>query len=118
MQSRLLDYPITELEIRTAVKKLKNNRTPYSDKIRNETIKASLNETMPVMVILADPFVLPNDTKLSSLLYADDLIILSRSKARLQNCLNALAQYCRSWMLNTNPKKNQSYDFSTTSEKI
>ena len=43
--------------------------------------------------ILSDPFILPNGTKLSSLLYADDLIILSRSKAGLQNCLNALAQY-------------------------
>ena len=43
-----LDYPITELEIRTAVKKLKNNKSPYSDKIRNEMIKASLNEMMPV----------------------------------------------------------------------
>ena len=55
--------------------------------------------------ILSDPFVLPNGTKLSSLLYADDLIILSRSKAGLQDCLNALAQYCRSWMLNINQKK-------------
>ena len=58
--------------------------------------------------ILSGPFVLPNGTKLSSLLYADDLIILSRSKAGLQNCLNALAQYCRSWMLNINPK-NQGF---------
>ena len=64
--------------------------------------------------ILSDPFILPDGTKLSSLLYADDLIILSRSKAGLQNCLNALAQYSRSWMLNIN-KKNQGYDFSTTS---
>ena len=48
MQSRPLDHPITELEIRTAVKKLKNNKSPYSDKIRNEMIKASLNEMMPV----------------------------------------------------------------------
>ena len=55
--------------------------------------------------ILSDPFVLPNGTKLSSLLYADDLIILSRSKAGLQHCLNALAQYCRSWMLSINSKK-------------
>ena len=55
--------------------------------------------------ILSDSFVLPNGTKLSSLLYADDLIMLSRSKAGLQNCLNALAQYCRSWMLSINQKK-------------
>ena len=66
--------------------------------------------------ILSDPFDLPNDTKLSSLLYADDLIVLSRSKAGLQNRLNALAQYCRSWMLNINKKNG--YDFSTTSKKI
>ena len=36
--------------------------------------------------ILSDPFVLPNGTKLSklsSLFYADDLIILSRSKLEL-----------------------------------
>ena len=50
--------------------------------------------------IISDPFELPNGTKLSSLLHADDLIILSRSKVGLQNCLNTLAQYCRSWMLN------------------
>ena len=48
MQSRPLDYPITELEIRTAVKKMKINKSPYSDKIRMEMIKASLNEMMPV----------------------------------------------------------------------
>ena len=307
MQSRPLDYPITELEIRTAVKKLKNNKSPYSDKIRNEMIKASLNEMMPVYHklfnnilnggsmplmwcsglitpifksggrndptnyrgicvssclgklfcsilnqrlmehvnslnilhnsqigflpnnrtadhvltlrtlidkyvhchqekvyacfvdfrkafdsvwhdgllykllqinvggnfydliknlyynstgsvrigdfqtqsfqyargvrqgcilspllfnlyindlpysfenILSDPFVLPNGTKLSSLLYADDLIILSRSKAGLQNCLNTLAQYCRSWMLNINPKKNKIMIFQRRAKKI
>ena len=48
MQSRPLDYPITELEIRTAIKKLTSNKSPYSDKIRHEMIKASLNEMMPV----------------------------------------------------------------------
>ena len=57
--------------------------------------------------ILSGPFVLLTGTKLSSLLYADNLIILSRSKAGLQNCLNALAQYCRSWMLNINPKNTK-----------
>ena len=32
------------------------------------------------------------------------MIILSRSKVGLQNCLSALTQNCRSWMLNINPK--------------
>ena len=47
--------------------------------------------------ILSDPFVLPNGTKLNSLFYADDLIILSRLKLGLQNCLDKLSSYCNSW---------------------
>ena len=56
---------------------------------------------------MSDPFVLPNGTKINSLLYADDLIILSRSKIGLQNCLNALSSYCETWMLKINPKKTK-----------
>ena len=67
--------------------------------------------------ILSDPFVLPNGTKLNSLLYADDLIILSRSKTGLQNCLNALAQYCTSWMLQINPKKTKIMVFQKRAKK-
>ena len=54
---------------------------------------------------LSDPFVLSNGAKLTSLLYADDLIILSRSKTGLQNCLNTLSSFCTLWMLKINPKK-------------
>ena len=43
-----LHYLITETEIRTAAKKLKNNKTPFSNKIRNEMIEASLHDMMPV----------------------------------------------------------------------
>ena len=43
---------------------------------------------------LSDPIILPNGTKLNSLLYADDLIIISRSKIGLQNCLNTLSSFC------------------------
>ena len=57
---------------------------------------------------LSDPLTLPDGTKFSSLLYADDLIIPSRPKTGVQDCLNALAQYCRLWMLNVN-KKSQTY---------
>ena len=48
-QSRPLNYPITEAEILSAAKKLKNNnKSAYSDKIRNEIIKASLPMLLPV----------------------------------------------------------------------
>ena len=40
MQSRPLDYFITEAEISKAARKLKNNKSAYSDKIRNEMIKS------------------------------------------------------------------------------
>jgi len=47
-----LDYLITELEIRTAAKKLKNNKSPFSDKLKNEMNKSSLNQLMPVYLKL------------------------------------------------------------------
>ena len=56
---------------------------------------------------MSDPFILPNGTKVNSLLHADDLIILSRSKIGLQNCLNALSSYCETWMLKIHPKKTK-----------
>ena len=46
--SRPLDFMITEREIRKAAEKLKNNKSPFSDKIRNEMIKLSIDTLMPV----------------------------------------------------------------------
>lgn len=57
--------------------------------------------------ILSEPLVLPNGMKLNSLLCADDLTVLSRSKVGLQNCLNTLSLYCNSWMLKINPTKTK-----------
>ena len=47
-ESRPLDYPINENKICKAAKKLKNNKSPFSDKIRNEMMKASIDTLMPV----------------------------------------------------------------------
>ena len=41
-----------------------------------------------------DPISLQIGHKLNTLFYADDLVILSRSKYRLQNCLNSLPSFC------------------------
>ena len=43
--------------------------------------------------MLSDPFVHPNGKHINSLLYADDLVILSRSLTGLQTCLNVLSLY-------------------------
>lgn len=66
---------------------------------------------------LSDPFVLSNGAKLTALLYADDLIILSRSKTGLQNCLNTLSSFCTLWMLKINPKKPETTVFQKRARK-
>ena len=43
-QSHSLDYLITESEIRTVAGKLKNNKSSFLDKIKNEMIKSSLKK--------------------------------------------------------------------------
>ena len=64
-------------------------------------------------------FVLPNGEKLNSLLYVDDLVILSRSKTGLQSCLslNALSLYCDKWKLKINPKKTKIMIFQKGTKK-
>ena len=52
----------------------------------------------PLLFNLSDPFVLPNGATLNTLLYADCLLVLSRSKI-------GLSSYCSTWMLSINPKK-------------
>lgn len=47
----------------------------------------------------------------SSLLFADDLVILSESKIGLQNCLNNLEEYCNKWQLTVNVDKTKSMIF-------
>ena len=60
-----------------------------------------------------DPFTLPNGTKLNCLHYADDSVILSRSKQGLQNSLQKLEIFNSKWLLEVNHKKNMIFhDFS------
>ena len=47
-------------------------------------------------------------------MYADDLVILSRSEAGLQNCLNALDTYCKKWNLTVNCTKTEVMIFNKT----
>ena len=47
-----LDYLITENEIFIAAKKLQNNKSAFSDKRKNEMIKASIQEMMPAYLKL------------------------------------------------------------------
>ena len=63
-----------------------------------------------------DP-VLLGDTRLSCLLYADDLVILSESECGLQSCLTKLHSYTKRWKLKINLKKSKILIFGTQSQR-
>ena len=44
---------------------------------------------------------------ISTLLYADDLVLLSLTKEGLQACLDTLSKYCKSWKLQINISKSK-----------
>ena len=48
-----------------------------------------------------------NDWKISSLSFADDLVLLSESESGLRKCLQKLESYCADWGLKVNPTKTK-----------
>ena len=66
---------------------------------------------------LLNPFVLPNGEKLSCLLYADDLILLSQSQVGLQNSVNTLSHFCSTWNMEINMKKTKVMTFQKKSRR-
>lgn len=60
--------------------------------------------------ILDDPDcdpILFHKLKVACLMFADDIVLLSKTAECLQNCLNKLQKYCEKWMLTINTKKTQ-----------
>ena len=51
------------------------------------------------------------DKKISCLMYADDIIILSSSHKGLQDCLDTLATICNNWKLSINKSKSKCITF-------
>ena len=60
-----------------------------------------------------DPVIIDN-TQLSSLMFADDLILFSSTNKGLQKCMDNLSQYCNKWNLTINLKKTKIVTFSKT----
>ena len=54
---------------------------------------------------------------ISCLMYADDLIILSLTHQGLQNCLDALSDYCNEWRLVINKSKSKCMTFHKRNKK-
>ena len=64
-----------------------------------------------------DPFLLSDGTKLSCLLYADDLVLLSHSQQGLQNSLDKLSTFCEQWKMQVNLKKTKIMVFQKKCKK-
>ena len=64
-----------------------------------------------------DPFILPNGTSLNCLLYADDLVIISKSKFGLENSLRVLESFNQKWLLDINDKKTKIVVFQNSGRK-
>ena len=64
-----------------------------------------------------DPFILQNGSKLNCLLYADDLVILSKSKQGMEKCLKILECFTTKRLLDINYKKTKIIIFQKTGRK-
>ena len=58
------------------------------------------------------------DQELNCLLWADDLILLSRSPEGLQQCVRNLTDYCQKWKLEMNMKKTKVMTFNKSGKII
>ena len=50
-------------------------------------------------------------------MYADDLVLMSRSESGLQILLNRLGEYCRKWRMEVNIEKTKAMKFSGNGHK-
>lgn len=67
--------------------------------------------------IRTDGFFLPNGITLNHLLYADDLVLLSKSQEGLQNSINCVSEFCEKWQMNINEKKSKVMIFGKLTSK-
>ena len=79
--------------------------------------KICVNDFISGLDIHCDPVHL-NETPLSCLFYADDLVLLSSSKEGLQTCLNKLSDFCHKWKLLVNFNKTKCMLFNTQGRLI
>ena len=56
--------------------------------------------------------VILNNCEINHLLYADDLVLVSKSPKGLQWCLDALKRFCNDWKLKINSNKSKVVVFS------
>ena len=76
-----------------------------------------INEISELFVQNSSSPLILESTKIGSLLFADDLLLLSETKEGLQNSLNKLSDYCDKWQLTVNCKKTKTMILSSGKTK-
>jgi hypothetical protein len=67
--------------------------------------------------LAAEDSVLLGDTSINCLLYADDIVLISESSNGLQNLINKLHEFSKTWFLEVNTTKTKSLIFSRKRSK-
>jgi hypothetical protein len=76
-----------------------------------------LNDMVKIFDKICDPITI-NNIKVSCLMYADDIVLISQSAKGLQNCLNKLSNYCDIWNLSVNIDKSKVIVFNKSGRVI
>lgn len=76
-----------------------------------------LNDMTKIFDYSCDPVTI-DGVKVSSLLYADDIVLISESEKGLQSCLDKLYDYCSMWNLSVNIGKSKVMIFNKSGRLI
>ena len=58
------------------------------------------------------------DLEMCLLMYADDLVLISKSPEKLQNLLDVLNIWCKKWQMEVNTEKNNIIDFRRSRQSL
>ena len=72
------------------------------------------NDLYQIFDDTCSPICLNNNLKMNCLSWADDLVLISKTKDGIQNCLNKLSEYCEKWHLTVNTEKTNFMVFGTS----
>ena len=106
--------------------KIENKLTPQfdsnigvrqGDTISPNLFKIFINDLTKIFDEKCDPVSL-HDTNLSCLLFADDVVILSKTESGLQRSLNLIETYCKKWCLELNVDKTKVLIFNKSGKLI
>ena len=64
-----------------------------------------------------DPVTFNGTDKINALAYADDIVLISRTREGLQRALDTTQEYCENWKLQVNHKKTQCMTFTRGTQK-